>query len=222
MECSQPLVVLTRMAVVTRAWFQPSPAASIYTFYMEKKEKKSGEGPGGEPNEHIDSGKDAHALTPHTLPLPRPSPSPRTPIPPPRNAKSGARSTDAGRRAAVRGAHRVSPGNHGGSMSRCRGGKNLCTQAPRGSREVILVGRPYKCPYCKSQRTVSKGTRPTKGLGPRRLRRCKACGRKFTPKYQRPGNAAAKPDQAGGTARPSAQKEVAPHRAADADVNVVL
>lgn len=57
-------------------------------------------------------------------------------------------------------------------------------RAPRVSREVMIVGRPYVCPYCKSQRTVSKGTRTTKGLGPRRLRRCKACGRKFTPKHQ--------------------------------------
>jgi hypothetical protein len=47
------------------------------------------------------------------------------------------------------------------------------------------MGRPFKCPYCKSERTVSKGTRVTKSLGPRRLRRCKACGRKFTPKHQK-------------------------------------
>ena len=47
------------------------------------------------------------------------------------------------------------------------------------------MGRPYKCP-CGSTATVSKGVRRTKTLGDRRIRRCKACGRKFTPKNQQP------------------------------------
>ncbi len=47
------------------------------------------------------------------------------------------------------------------------------------------MGRPYKCPYCGG-RTVSKGVRRTKTMGERRVRRCKACGRKFTPKHQKP------------------------------------
>ena len=50
------------------------------------------------------------------------------------------------------------------------------------------MGRPYKCPKCGSNETVSKGVRKTKLLGVRRLRRCKACGRKFTPKYQKPAD----------------------------------
>lgn len=48
------------------------------------------------------------------------------------------------------------------------------------------MGRPFSCPYCKSTNTVSKGSRKTKGLGLRKLRRCKACGRKFTPRNQKP------------------------------------
>ena len=48
-------------------------------------------------------------------------------------------------------------------------------------------GRPCKCPYegCGSTDTVSKGVRVTKTLGTRKIRRCKSCGRKFTPKNQR-------------------------------------
>ena len=46
------------------------------------------------------------------------------------------------------------------------------------------MGRPYVCPYCKSKETCSKGARKTKLLGVRRIRRCRACGRKFTPKHQ--------------------------------------
>ena len=48
------------------------------------------------------------------------------------------------------------------------------------------MGRPNKCPYCGSTETVSKGVRKTKTLGDRRIRRCKACRRKFTPKNQQP------------------------------------
>jgi hypothetical protein len=50
------------------------------------------------------------------------------------------------------------------------------------------MGRPYTCPYChESGQSVSKGVRRTKTMGDRRLRKCKACGRKFTPKNQKPG-----------------------------------
>ena len=46
------------------------------------------------------------------------------------------------------------------------------------------MGRPFKCPYCEATDNVSKGFRKTKTLGLRALRRCKACGRKFTPRSQ--------------------------------------
>ena len=46
------------------------------------------------------------------------------------------------------------------------------------------MGRPYKC-ECGSTDTVSKGARRTKTMGERRIRLCKACGRKFTPKSQK-------------------------------------
>ena len=49
-------------------------------------------------------------------------------------------------------------------------------------------GRPFKCPYegCGSTTTVSKGARTTKSMGVRKIRLCKGCGRKFTPKNQIP------------------------------------
>jgi transcriptional regulator NrdR family protein len=46
------------------------------------------------------------------------------------------------------------------------------------------MGRPFKCPYCGSSDTTGKGVRKTKTMGVRRIRRCKACRRKFTPKSQ--------------------------------------
>jgi transcriptional regulator NrdR family protein len=46
-------------------------------------------------------------------------------------------------------------------------------------------GRPYKCPYCSSTNTTSKGKRVTKNAGIRKIRYCKDCKRKFTPKNQR-------------------------------------
>ena len=47
-------------------------------------------------------------------------------------------------------------------------------------------GRPFKCPYgCGSTNTVSKGIRRTKTMGLRRIRLCKNCGRKFTPRKQK-------------------------------------
>ena len=45
------------------------------------------------------------------------------------------------------------------------------------------MGRPFKCP-CGSTNSVSKGRRRTKTMGERRIRLCKECGRKFTPKNQ--------------------------------------
>ncbi|MFW6061178.1 MAG: hypothetical protein ACOC93_00060 [Planctomycetota bacterium] len=46
-------------------------------------------------------------------------------------------------------------------------------------------GRPPKCPFCQSTRSVRKGYRRTKTKGLRRIHRCRDCGRKFTPRYQR-------------------------------------
>ncbi len=51
------------------------------------------------------------------------------------------------------------------------------------------MGRPFKCPYCGASDNVSKGVRRTKGMGDRRIFRCKKCGRKFTPKHQQPAEA---------------------------------
>ena len=49
------------------------------------------------------------------------------------------------------------------------------------------MGRPHKCPFCgEAGKSVSKGVRRTKTMGDRRIRLCKACGRKFTPRNQRP------------------------------------
>ena len=55
------------------------------------------------------------------------------------------------------------------------------------SREVIEMnrGRPPACPYCGSS-SIGKGVRKTKTMGIRRIRQCKACRRKFTPKKQAP------------------------------------
>lgn len=52
-------------------------------------------------------------------------------------------------------------------------------------REVIFMGRPYKCPYCGQSESVSKGVRKTKSMGDRRIRLCKSCSRKYTPKIQK-------------------------------------
>ncbi len=56
-----------------------------------------------------------------------------------------------------------------------------------GIAEVIPMvrGRPHKCPYCSSQNTICKGARVTKTQGIRRIRCCKNCKRKFTPKNQK-------------------------------------
>ena len=47
-------------------------------------------------------------------------------------------------------------------------------------------GRPPVCPNCGSNRSQKKGVRKTKTMGARRIRLCKGCGRKFTPKNQKP------------------------------------
>ena len=52
------------------------------------------------------------------------------------------------------------------------------------------MGRPFKCPYCGSSATVSKGVRRNKTVGDRKVRRCTACKRKFTPKNQSSAEAA--------------------------------
>jgi transposase-like protein len=49
-----------------------------------------------------------------------------------------------------------------------------------------MRGRPPVCPHCRSTRSVRKGLRRTKQLGVRQIRRCKDCGRKFTPRNQKP------------------------------------
>jgi len=48
------------------------------------------------------------------------------------------------------------------------------------------MGRPHACPYCGAVgKSVSKGVRKTKTMGDRRIRLCKACHRKFTPRSQK-------------------------------------
>ena len=48
------------------------------------------------------------------------------------------------------------------------------------------MGRSYVCPFCAASgpSTIAKGYRKTKTIGLRRVRYCKACQRKFTPKHQ--------------------------------------
>ena len=59
------------------------------------------------------------------------------------------------------------------------------------------MGRPYKCPHCGAAGSVSKGVRRTKTMGERRLRLCKTCGRKFTPRNQEPSAEGAEPESGG-------------------------
>ena len=44
---------------------------------------------------------------------------------------------------------------------------------------MIQMARPYKCPYCGQNRNTAKGFRQNRD-GKVRLRRCKACGRRWT------------------------------------------
>lgn len=46
-------------------------------------------------------------------------------------------------------------------------------------------GRPPVCPNCGSNQSQKKGVRKTKTIGARRIRLCKSCGKKFTPKNQK-------------------------------------
>jgi DNA-directed RNA polymerase subunit M/transcription elongation factor TFIIS len=57
----------------------------------------------------------------------------------------------------------------------------LKTTRTRRKEEVILMGRPYKCPNCGSKRTHWKGYRKTE-KGRKRLRKCTACKRRFATK----------------------------------------
>ncbi len=54
------------------------------------------------------------------------------------------------------------------------------------SREVMYMprGRPAKCPYCGGS-SINNGFRKTKTMGKRRIKLCKDCRRKFTPKNQK-------------------------------------
>jgi len=54
-------------------------------------------------------------------------------------------------------------------------------------------GRPAKCPYCGGS-SINKGFRKTKTMGKRRIKLCKACRRKFTPKNQSMPEAQAESD----------------------------
>ena len=68
------------------------------------------------------------------------------------------------------------------------------------------MGRPYKCPYCQQSESVGKGVRKTKTMGDRRIRLCKGCGRKFTPKNQKTAldeTVATAPSHGGGAAVPT-------------------
>ena len=47
--------------------------------------------------------------------------------------------------------------------------------------EVINMGRPFKCPYCQNSSSTAKGYRYNKD-GAVRLRKCKACNRRWTVK----------------------------------------
>jgi len=69
------------------------------------------------------------------------------------------------------------------------------------------MGRPFKCPYCGEEgRSVCKGYRRTKTMGRRRIRLCKACGRKFTPKNQKPDMLPSPEESQQVEARPATQE----------------
>ena len=76
-------------------------------------------------------------------------------------------------------------------------------------------GRPFKCPYesCGSTETVSKGVRRTKTMGLRKIRKCRECGRKFTPKNQRPGEGSAAESEQ----QPTPESFVQPSQALEPD-----
>lgn len=41
------------------------------------------------------------------------------------------------------------------------------------------MGRPHKCPYCRSAKSIAKGFRYNRG-GAMRLRKCLGCHRRWT------------------------------------------
>jgi transcriptional regulator NrdR family protein len=47
------------------------------------------------------------------------------------------------------------------------------------------MGRPFKCLYCGSTHTIARGTRRTQTRGEVKVRECRACRRRFTPRSQR-------------------------------------
>ena len=55
-------------------------------------------------------------------------------------------------------------------------------------------GRPAKCPYCGGG-SINKGFRKTKTMGKRRIKLCKNCRRKFTPKNQKQGETPGQDEQ---------------------------
>ena len=64
--------------------------------------------------------------------------------------------------------------------SRTLGNERLIKPRVFPCLEVIYMGRPYTCPYCEvAGENVAKGFRLNKD-GKVRLRRCKACGRRWT------------------------------------------
>jgi len=73
-------------------------------------------------------------------------------------------------------------------------------------------GRPVKCIHCGSTDTTSKGARRTKTLGIRKIRRCKNCGRRFTPRNQKPV-----PDEGSETPQVEIAEPVEPEAAATAE-----
>lgn len=79
------------------------------------------------------------------------------------------------------------------------------------------MGRSYVCPYCAASgpQTIAKGFRKTKTIGLRRVRFCKACKRKFTPKHQPPvqdrsQEAATATDDDGAVPTTATEREIPP------------
>jgi hypothetical protein len=66
-------------------------------------------------------------------------------------------------------------------------------------------GRPPVCIHCGSTHSVRKGHRRTKAMGIRQIRRCKDCGRKFTPRNQKVAPDPAVTAMPGQDARPAQQ-----------------
>ena len=67
------------------------------------------------------------------------------------------------------------------------------------------MAKPHKCPFCGATDSVSKGVRKTKTMGVRRVRLCKGCGRKFTPRSQRPDELPNQEAEEQGKSRPEPQ-----------------